>query len=369
MRNFTYTIQELRDKNLIIFETIVGSHAYGTSTVESDKDIRGVFVQPLNDIFKYGYVEQISDEKNDVVFYEVKRFIDLIIDNNPNILELLASPEDCVIYRNPIFKVLEENREKFLTKRVKYTFAGYAIEQIRKARGYNKKMNWEESQMKRKTVLDFCYILDKGRSILFKKWAKIQEQENGYVENDFGLAAIDHARDLYAVYVNLYQEDGMWGIVSDEEKANDVKLTSIPKDSTFVAYLSFNKNGYSSHCKKYKEYQTWLKERNPHRVKMNKAHRKNYDSKNMCHCIRLLDMVIEMLDTGELIVRRPKEHIELLMSIRRGEMEYEDILKMAESKIASLDEKTEKSKLPEKIDHEAINKILLQMRKYYYKLQ
>jgi len=45
----TYTIKELRDKNLIIFETIAGSHAYGTATPESDRDIRGVFVQPLED--------------------------------------------------------------------------------------------------------------------------------------------------------------------------------------------------------------------------------------------------------------------------------------------------------------------------------
>jgi predicted nucleotidyltransferase len=48
----TYTIEELRDKKLIIFETITGSHAYGTMLPESDKDVRGVFVQPLLDILK-----------------------------------------------------------------------------------------------------------------------------------------------------------------------------------------------------------------------------------------------------------------------------------------------------------------------------
>jgi CRISPR/Cas system-associated endonuclease Cas3-HD len=80
-------------------------------------------------------------------------------------------------------------------------------------------------------------------------------------------------------------------------------------------------------------------------------------------------MVIEMLDTGELIVRRPKEHIEFLMKIRRGEMEYDDLLKMAEEKISSLEQKYENSELPEKIDIEYVRNILLNMRKKYYNLQ
>ena len=380
----TYTIKELRDRNLIIFEAVAGSHSYGTATPESDRDIRGVFVQPLADALKYGWVEQVSDEKNDVTFYELGRFMHLVAGNNPNILELLAMPEDCVLYCDEMFAGLMAAKHKFLTKRVKYTFAGYAIEQIRKARGYNKKMNWEESQMTRKTVLDFCYVLDKGGSIPFKEWVKNAIDFHHNCQNDFngltamrmtqdqiGLAAIDHAYDLYAMYQIPIELEGKekWGIVSDEEKANDVQLTSIPKGLFPIGYLSFNKNGYSSHCSKYKEYQTWLKERNVNRFKMNKAHGKNYDSKNMTHCMRLLDMVIEMLDTGELIVRRPKEHIEFLMKIRRGEMEYDDLLKMAEEKISSLEQKYENSELPEKIDIEYVRNILLNMRKKYYNLQ
>ena len=39
----TYTIQDLRDRNRILFESISGSHADGTATPDSDTDIRGVF--------------------------------------------------------------------------------------------------------------------------------------------------------------------------------------------------------------------------------------------------------------------------------------------------------------------------------------
>ena len=74
----TYTIQDLRDRNLILFESISGSHAYGTATPDSDTDIRGVFYQPLYDALKYGWVDQVSDEKNDVTFYELGRFMHLL---------------------------------------------------------------------------------------------------------------------------------------------------------------------------------------------------------------------------------------------------------------------------------------------------
>jgi uncharacterized protein len=366
-----YTIDQLREKHLIVFEAISGSHAYGTSTPDSDKDIRGVFIQPLQDVLKYGFVEQVADEKNDIIFYEVGRFVHLLIQSNPNILELLNVPDDCLIYCHSEFKRLFiDNKHFFITKKVRNTFAGYAINQIQKARGYNKKMNWEEQEMKRKTVLDFCYVLDleTAKSVVFNEWLEgfrkeIYKGEDLSYKN-FGLSSIDHSRDLYAMYVMW--EDEYAGIVSDPEKANDVQLISIPKDRLMVAYLSFNKDGYTSHCIKYKEYQTWLKERNPNRVKMNKAHGKNYDSKNLMHCMRLLDMVIEMLDTKEIVVRRPQEHIDYLMKIRRGEMEYEEILSSAEEKIAMLDEKTKSSVLPEKIDEDKTLELLKIFRNIMY---
>ena len=39
-------VEYIRKNNLIIFEAISGSQAYGTNTPESDIDIRGVFVLP-----------------------------------------------------------------------------------------------------------------------------------------------------------------------------------------------------------------------------------------------------------------------------------------------------------------------------------
>jgi len=375
-----YTLKDIKDKNLVVFEAIMGSHAYGTSTPESDTDIRGVFIQPLDDILKYGFVAQVSDEKNDIIFYEIGRFTELLIGNNPNILEMLAVPDDCVLFCNPIFKkYFIDNKEFILSKKVRWTFAGYAIDQINKARGLNKKINWEQESMTRKTVLDFCYILkhDRGESLPFKewlkdeiRWEKVPNPFNGLIaprikQEEIGLVAIDHAHDLYGMYALPITSNEKWGIVSDEEKANDVKLTSVPKGTWFLGYLSFNKDGYSSHCKKYKEYQDWLKNRNENRFRMNKAHGKNYDSKNMMHTYRLLLMAHELLN-GELRVRRNPEEIEKLMKIRKGEYEYEDLLREAEAMKDGLDEACSKSNLPDKVDEEKLLGFLHDFRKEMY---
>jgi predicted nucleotidyltransferase len=364
----TYSIEDLRSKGLIIMESRMGSHAYGTSTPASDVDIRGVFVQPLDDVLKYGFVEQVSDKTNDVTFYELGRFVDLVIGNNPNIIEMLAVPDDCLILKHPQFKRLESLKPVILTKKVRWTFAGYAVDQIQKARGYNKKMNWEASEMTRKTVLDFCYVLKDAGSMPFNEWLefevpkKLWLNKRDHSQKNFGLSAIDHGHDLYAMF---YTPDPIWGIVSDEEKANQVQLFSIPKGLDEIGYLYFNQDGYTSHCKKYKEYQTWLNERNENRFKMNKDHGKNYDSKNMMHTYRLLLMAQELAE-GKLLVRRPDEQIEKLMKIRRGEYEYEDLLAEAEAMITGLDALYENSTLPNSVDKEIVLNALLDMRRHFY---
>jgi len=363
----TYTLKQIREKGLIIFEARMGSHAYGTAMPTSDVDIRGIFIQPLEDVLEYGYTDQVADKTNDIVFYELKRFFELLDKNNPNILELLAAPEDCVIYKDPLYDLIQAHTKDFITKKCRFTFAGYAIEQIKKARGYNKKMNWEASEMTRKTVLDFCYILWNGQSITLEDWLKEYNANKSisFSQKDFGLAKVDHAHDVYAMY-NLYKCEIPKGIISSN-KANDVQLTSIPKGILFLVYLTFNKDAYSVHCKKYAEYQEWLKNRNEDRFKMNKEHGKNYDSKNMMHTFRLLKMALEIAK-GELNVRRSSEEIKILMKIRHGEYEFENLLTEAEGMIEELDSAFDNSSLPEKVKKGLAGKVELKIRKLRYNL-
>ncbi len=64
------TVHDLKSKNLLLFECISGSIAYGLNTATSDTDIRGVFVLPQDEYYGLNYVDQISNASNDIVYYE-----------------------------------------------------------------------------------------------------------------------------------------------------------------------------------------------------------------------------------------------------------------------------------------------------------
>ena len=106
---------------------IRGSHAYGTNIPGSDTDYAGVYIQHIDDILGFGYKEQISDEKNDIVFYEIRRFLELVSNNNPNILELLNTPKDCILYKHPLFDKVLENNERYITKLCAKSFADFYL--------------------------------------------------------------------------------------------------------------------------------------------------------------------------------------------------------------------------------------------------
>src|SRR5574344_1958829 len=97
-------------EDYMLLKTIAGSKAYGLDLPTSDTDIRGIFMQPNEYRLGNGYVEQVSDDKNDIVYYELNRFVNLLAGNNPNIIETLFTPEDRILCFNPKIKPLYNNR-------------------------------------------------------------------------------------------------------------------------------------------------------------------------------------------------------------------------------------------------------------------
>ena len=132
------TISDLKSGELIILECISGSRAYGLDTPSSDTDIKGVFLLPKEDFYGLNYVPQVNNETNDIVYYELRRFLELLSQNNPNILELLNTPEEAILYRHPF--LAEIKPEIFLSKLCKDTFGNFALSQIKKAKGLKKKI-------------------------------------------------------------------------------------------------------------------------------------------------------------------------------------------------------------------------------------
>lgn len=343
----------------LIFKALVGSQAQGTATPESDEDIKGIYMQNVDDLISFGYEEFVQVSK-DESYYEIRRFIELLMVANPNALEILFSSEDCILETSPQFKLLYDNRNKFLTKKCYSSFAGYANMQISKARGLDKKMNWEKERFERKTPLDFCYVHENGKTMPVKTYL----EENNLTQEQCGLVKLNHFDNTYGMYTDYWKRWGFKGIVG--ENSNELRLTSISKelgDSYYgVITLYYNKDGYTTHCKDYKSYQTWLEQRNTNRYHTNKSHGQVYDSKNLSHCRRLIDIAKEIGETGTFSVRRP--NAEYLMSIKRGDMPLDQIIADAEKDIKGLKDIYDNSNLPDDVDKEFAKELLLSIRMY-----
>lgn len=156
---------------------------------------------------------------------------------------------------------------------------------------------------------------------------------------------------------------GYTGICSEDGDSNEVRLSSIPKGEKPICFMTYNKDGYTSHCKKYWEYQDWVKKRNPARYENNLGH--NYDSKNMCHCMRLTRMGKELARGEGFNVERTWDR-DYLLSIRNHELSYESIMEQAMKERAEMEEAAVTSTLPDVVDVQKINKLLIEARTKFY---
>jgi predicted nucleotidyltransferase len=375
-----------------LYLVVRGSHAYGTNIETSDTDYSGIFIQSEDDILGNKYLEQINDDKNDTVIYEIRRFLELLGSNNPTVLELLNTPEDCVIYKDPIFDLVLNDREKFITKICAKSLGGYAKQQISKAKGQNKKQNWEKDKVTRKEVLDFVYVIEGEKSITWKVW-----NNDRYDEKFIGVVNVPNARDIYAVYFDqdafcMFSESisestrktlievrkesgksmgfGYKGLVKTNEginstESNALRLSSIPKDEKPICVVTYNKDGYTQHCNDYKSYQTWLEQRNEARWVDVQSHGQKIDGKNMMHCMRLIQMSREIAEGKGIIVRRP--NAKELISIRKGEVDLQTLIDKVEKEIVEIDKLFEESNLPDMVNNQLIHNLIVKIRKEIYK--
>lgn len=396
-----WTIDYLREHGLIAYEYIRGSHAYGLNTPESDEDHGGVFICPPEMVLglRDEYVEQVSDERSDVTFYEFGRWIELLLKSNPTALESLFIPKDCIIgVVHPAVQNILDHREMFLSKECFKTFYGYSVSQMQKARGLNKKI--VNPMTERKDILDFCYTFKKQGSQPIKDFLKENKLDQKYC----GLVNIPNMKDTYGVYYdfaayfkfentvpgyewikilgNFYPQNtnkiseilervegksffGYSGIVHPDEieKSNSLRLSSIPKGEEPICFLTYNKDAYMCHCRDYKEYKEWEKKRNPVRYESNLN--QNYDAKNIMHCMRLVRMAKELALGQGFNVRRTFDR-EYLLDIRNHKFEYDDIMQQLESEKVAMEEAINSCTLPDTVDYDSINELLIRTRKECY---
>jgi len=404
-----YTVEYIESNNLVIFKTLIGSYSQNLQTEKSDKDYYGVFKLKNEDYNSLEYKLNPFDTvisntpDNDVTYIEIGKFIELLYKNNPNAIELLASAkinDNCII-KSEYIELFDLNM--IISKKCLDTFGKYATSQIKKATGLNKKMN-NPIPVKKKSILDFCYFYNStkkySKPIKISKYLKDSDIDQKFI----GLRGLKNCKSTYEVFVDNHSltyftdridKEITWykelfpnksitdfieyrkkrfkfakfkGIVHPEKDSNQLRLSSIPKipeesqwyDIEQLGFMYYNLEGYETYLKDYREYQEWVKKRNPERYKNNLGQK--YDVKNLAHCARLLTMCKEIGEGKGIILKRIEDK-EFLLNIKLGKVNYNDILDYTENIISLLPDLYKNSSLRENPDFNHLNNILINLKK------
>jgi len=151
-----------------IYEVIMGSVAYGVSSDTSDMDVYGICIPPKEDVFPHlkGYIIGFDEENRfeqfqqhhildkdaiggkgrtyDFSIYNIVKFFKLAMENNPNIIDSLFVPRECVLSSTQVGELIRENRKLFLHKGLWPKFKGYAYSQLHKMKNQTKEGNRTE---------------------------------------------------------------------------------------------------------------------------------------------------------------------------------------------------------------------------------
>lgn len=287
------SLKWLPDRTILV--TVHGSQAYGTSTPASDIDVKGLAIPPKE--YFYGFTKNFEQAEGkdpyDMVIYDLRKFLKLASDCNPNIIEVLfTDPQDWVV-ETSLFRKLWEHRHLFLSKKARFTFAGYANQQLKRIKGH-------------------------------KRWL-LEPPAHRPTREEFGLPT---DRKMSASELGATQK-------LIEEK--------VPLSEDVMRLFNLEQQ-FQSAKREWEQYQKWKQTRNEKRAKLEAEF--GYDTKHAMHLVRLMRMCREILAEGQVYVRRPDA--QELLGIRAGAWSYDQLIEWADKQDAEMESLYKDSKLPNK---------------------
>jgi len=296
----------------IIFETMIGSHAYGTTDSKSDVDLRGVCIPPLSIMLgllgKFEQKDGWEGKYEDRVIYNIHKFFEMLLSNNPTILEMLFITP--TVKSSRYWDRIIENRSIFISKKTKHTFTGYAhaqLHRIRRHRGYL--LNPLKTLPTRGE-----YGLPTNPSISYEQMSALLTLPLEVIHND-----------------ELREE-------------------------------AFREARYRQMKKEWDDYQSWKEGRNKERAKLEEEF--GYDVKHASHLVRLMYEGEEVLKTGYITLPRPEAG--LLVDIKNGKYSYDELLALVSDFDAEFENLYESSTLPYTPDYGKANSMYLDILDEYY---
>lgn len=306
--------------NNMMFLTLGGSHAYGTNITTSDINIRGCALNRRQELLGLSEFEQFVDVVTDTTIYSFNKLITLLINVNPNTIEMLGCRPEHYLYMTLAGQELLDNRKMFLSKRAVNSFGGYANQQLRRLQNALARDSYPQAE--------------KEKHILGSVKSAMMDFENRYTKFDDG--------SIVLKIDNSDKED------LEQEIFMDIKLRHYP--------LRDYKAIWSEMHNIVKDY-----------GKLNKRNHKKDDlhlNKHAMHLIRLYLMCLDILEKEEIITYREADR-ELLMAIRNGKYQKRDgafdnaFFDMVNDYEKRLEYAAENTALPEKPDMDKIEAFVI----------
>ena len=290
-----------------------GSVAHGMYVPKSDpdsiddKDVMGIYIGTLEHYLGFGRddVYERWEGEWDCVFYELRKFIGLLLNCNPNVLSLLWLKPNGIIYESALGSRLREHRDLFATKQAYHSFSGYAQAQFKKMTSFN-----QEAQ------------------------ALMQRLEDQLTSFGIDPEFCDSGHSLRTL-------EGQAFVGATTEMMEVVKR-----------YRGERRRYYSGGYMGQKRREL--------------VRRVGYDAKNAAHLIRLLRMGIEFLTEGTLHVERADAPE--LLAIKRGEWPLEKVKTEAERLFQLSHEAYVRSPLPAEPDRARAERLCVEMIAEYHRL-
>lgn len=318
--DFLRTDPHLGDQIMLL--GLGGSHAYGTETEGSDLDIRGIAAMSPRELLLGRDFEQVTDRTTDTVIYSFNKMIGLLVNTNPNTIEILGLKPEHYLWLSPAGKLLLENRKLFLSKRAIHSFGAYANAQLQRL---NNKAVREAEQKEQER-----HILNTIRYASHSFPEKYFQPEDGAVR----------------LYTDTSIREGF-----EEEIYMDLELRHYPLRDWLSMWSEMKEIARSFEK---------LGKRNQNAASHGKL------GKHMMHLVRLYLMAFDILEKEEIITYRETDR-DFLMEIRAGKYldendqvkpEFFELVEELEKRLAY---DAEHTGLPEKVDEKKVEELVVEV--------
>lgn len=323
-----------------MYLTQMGSSAYGVSTGSSDIDVYGVCLPPKGICFPHldGYIEGFSnniprfdqwqehhvvkDDKHEYDFsvFNLIKYFKLCMDNNPNMIDSLFSPRNCIMHITLAFEHVRESRHIFLHKGCYQKLKGYAFSQLHKMKSKDYKEEVDR-------IRDFELF----HNIPFETTFKQLE------------AHIVKRREMNVDKSEVANNSGL--LETKEFEVRDPLFQLSDKDLNDYSII------YSDGMKKSKRFED--------------RKIRQFDTKYAYHLVRLLSQCEQILVEEDLClnVKTRREHMK---AVRNGEVTESELMNWFHAKEITLEELYRKSTLRQKPDEDLIKQLLIDTLENHY---